>query len=181
MWKQAALSLTLGSIAVVLPACSTSSPTATASGSGPSTSRSVATTTSTTTPASTTTSQPPFSTTTTTALAAGVFSDSFHFHKTTMDISPNGQGTASWEGTTPATGDQGTFHLTAVEGRTATGIVDTSTDPTRWPPGETFTLTLESNDMLVVTPGGPFAPMCGSQANQESEAGNPPAGVNCGA
>lgn len=134
----------------------------------------------------TTTEMPTSSTTPTTVqVRVGLFADTFHFHVTAMVIDPDGSGTASWRvlssGGTESYMAQGTFHLTSVTGRYAAGVVDTSTSTATWAPGQRFELELQSNDMLIVTPKGPFAPMCGSSALQESQAGNPPPGVNCGA
>ena len=138
--------------------------------------------TATTTPAPTTTTPNPTTTTSpsTVTPAAGVFADSFHFHVTGMTIAANGTATAAWRPGGYGTVARATFHLTSISGNTATGIVDTSTDPAEWTPGHTFRLVLQQNDMLVVTPS-PFAPMCGTVASQEALAGHPPPGVNCGA
>lgn len=117
------------------------------------------------------------------AVDAGALADGYRFHVTTMTIRPNGTGTASWRSQSGGSQDyrSATFHLTSVNGRSATGVVDSSTEPAAWAPGHRFSLTLGHNDMLVVTPSGPFAPLCGSVAQQQDVPGHAPQGVNCGA
>lgn len=121
----------------------------------------------TTAPAATTTSIP--------SLASGVFADTFRYHTDTITINDAGVGTATWIGYPVQVTEQASFHLTTVSGRTATGVVDTTTDPNRWlASGQMFELTLQSNDMLDVVPGGPFVPLCGSAAFQQNH-------LHCGA
>jgi hypothetical protein len=98
-----------------------------------------------------------------------------------MTITVAGAGEASWRvDTTSMAIAHATFHLTSAAGRDAEGVVDTSTDPSRWPVGQTFHLSLQANDVLTVTPSGPFSPLCGSAALAEDRAGRAH-GVNCGA
>lgn len=110
---------------------------------------------------------------TTSNTQSGVFAGTFRFNVVSMAISPNGRGTATWLELNKTIG-HGSFHLLSVSGRNATGVVDTSSDSTRWSPGSTFTLTLQPNDMLIVRPSGPFPSMCGATAYQANR-------LSCGA
>lgn len=115
-------------------------------------------------------------------IAAGVLADTYTFHVTSMTVAGDGTGTASWRAdTTSMAMAQATFHLTSVIGREADGVVDTSTDSSGWRLGESFHLTLQANDVLLVTPSGPFSPLCGSAALAEDRAGGAQDDVNCGA
>lgn len=116
-------------------------------------------------------------------LSASVFTGIFRFHVDTMEIAADGKATATWEGPNGSGGSpqgQGTFHLTCVNGSHATGVVDSSNDATRWAPGQAFSLVLQPDDMMTVSPGGPFPTMCGEQAEQKSQSGTPPP-EDCGA
>jgi hypothetical protein len=116
-------------------------------------------------------------------VSAGVFAGNYRFDVNTIDISTNGTGIATWRATYGRSYDiaKATFRLTSVHGREAAGVVDKFGDPKEWKAGQVFQLKLRSNDMLLLTPSGPFAPLCGLTAQREWNAGKAPTGVDCGA